>query len=349
MKTNKLIGSGIALVLIIIVLVGLNLWTDKKSGKAEAFFPDFTPETCAQVVISTDDTYIRLFKQNGTWMVSDAAPEAAAAAPALDETADTESVPSAVPQRDLFPYRADSAAVQKALRTLGEIEKEMLISRNPEKREKFEVDSGNGLTVEVFDQNRESLGSIVIGKSGPDFGSNYIRPLGSNNVYSVAGNVRGTLKTKPKQWCDETVIAFDKDRAEKIVISKAAKKITLVTRDTIIDSVPTTQWYIDGAKRTKADQSKVQNLINAISNLTCDDWETGSLSLEEMGFSPPQLGVRVSLSTGKTKELLLGAQKDKRSKYFAKLPDEETIFLIAKNDVNKMDKNVEDFMPKNRD
>ncbi len=343
MKMNKLIGSGIALVLIIVLIVGLNMFSEKRAGKKEAFFPAFSAKTCSQFIITADNDVVRLFKENATWKASDKLEDTQSGSAIGDEVTTDISDKSG-----FYPYPADSSAVRNALRKIGEMEKEMLMSTNPEKRDKFKVDSTNGLLLEVFDENRESMGSVVIGKSGPAMGSHYVRMLGSDNVYSVSGNIRNAFHTSPKRWCDKTIISFDAARAEKIELINRMQKTALAKRDTVIDSAATTRWHLTSPKKAAADQGKVSGIVTALSDFTCSSWETSALSMADMGLDKPQLVARVTLNTGTTKEIIIGNQKKKSKNFFVKLPQKETAFLVAKKDIDKLDKNFDDLVKESK-
>lgn len=79
------------------------------------------------------------------------------------------------------------------------LEKEILISKNAEKWDKFNVGDSTGKHLFLYAENHELLGMYVIG-SGTDYSRNFIRIGDQPNVYRTNSNVQYLLNTSPTYW-----------------------------------------------------------------------------------------------------------------------------------------------------
>ena len=83
---------------------------------------------------------------------------------------------------------------------LLKVEKEMLMSTNIEKAEKFGVDDSLGRHLKIFDVNDNQIMHYIFGNSGQDYQHNYIREAKSNDIYRTNDNVWWLLNTSPTYW-----------------------------------------------------------------------------------------------------------------------------------------------------
>ena len=79
------------------------------------------------------------------------------------------------------------------------LEKEILISKNPEKWDKFNVDDSTGKRFSFMDENEKNLGEFVIGQ-GQDYSRNFIRIGDNPEVYRTNTNVQYLLNTNASFW-----------------------------------------------------------------------------------------------------------------------------------------------------
>ena len=77
---------------------------------------------------------------------------------------------------------------------------DMIMSKNPEKWEKFGVDDSLGRHIKIFDRNDNLILHYIFGNSGSDFQHNYVRENLSNDVYRTDDNVYFLLNCNPTYW-----------------------------------------------------------------------------------------------------------------------------------------------------
>jgi len=183
MKNKKLIfGTGAILLVIAIFMVTEKLNTLSPAEHKRAFFPHLEERTITSLVITEGENSVTLDRTSGSWMVSKT----------LEEQT----------------YPADSASVQIAVEKIVSMRKGDLVSDNPANQPAFEVDDTNSMSVQIFTSNNNTAAGILhIGKTGPDWSSNYVRQGGTNAVYSVPGGLRYSLFCDIEKWRAREMVA----------------------------------------------------------------------------------------------------------------------------------------------
>lgn len=77
---------------------------------------------------------------------------------------------------------------------------DMIISKNPEKWNKFGVTDSSGKMVTLFDEDNTLLLSIIFSNKGQDYSHNFYRTVGENEVYRTTENIFYMINTKPTYW-----------------------------------------------------------------------------------------------------------------------------------------------------
>jgi len=175
---NKKLTLGISAILLVIaafiIVEKLN-----KSSPAEhkvMFFPNIDAQSIISLVITEGENSVTLDKASGSWVVSKT----------LEEQT----------------YPADGASVQTAVDKIVSMRRGDLVSDNPANQPTFEVDDTNSMNVQIFTSSNSNgaAGTLHIGKTGPDWSSNYVRKSGTNAVYSVSGGLRHSLFSDIERW-----------------------------------------------------------------------------------------------------------------------------------------------------
>jgi len=341
MKTKNLVISTAALIVVILlILISDRLGKRSPSEKATPFFPGVSTEDVSKLRIAGTDDTVMLVRKGDVWFVEQQ-PQAPAGEKEAETKGETESLLEgeaiAAPQ-EVKTYPADSAAITTALEKLQQMKKEVLVSKNPEKRGLFEVDTAKGTVVEAWNSTGESLGRVILGKSGPDWSSHYVRAEGSDKVYSVSGGVKHSFFSEPKRWKDKTVVSFDKSLARRLTIKKEGVEI-VVAKET--DTAGTAAWKLVSPVAQPAQDSAVEKLVEAFAEFKCADWETdASLSRDSMGLADPEMVVSVTLENGDTRTAMVG--KKKKNRFWVEAKGKDAVFLVAEYNVNKLDKNLDD-------
>ncbi|MBD3316280.1 MAG: DUF4340 domain-containing protein, partial [Chitinivibrionales bacterium] len=335
------------LLVLLLVVVGIIVLTeniDKLSSgsKKDAFLPGYSEDNVSAFMIVAQKDSVKIRRKGDIWVVdADPAVTGSGQASGLTNVADKQTGADTEKGRKSRLYPADSAAVATALEKMSNLSKDDLVSTNPEKQELFEVDSANGVLVKVWDAQDKPLGSFRIGKSGPDWSSNYVRKIGSDKVYTVGGSIKYSFFSDEQRWRDKTVQKFDKNNAKSITLVKGTA--TTIKMEKEKDSTGADIWKLVSPEKHMADLAKVNKLLGALSNLKTTGWEENvALDDDTLGFSEPELVARVTLGNGDTKEIVVGNKKGTENKFWVKAAGKEATFLVADHTISKLDVNVEE-------
>ena len=77
---------------------------------------------------------------------------------------------------------------------------DMVMSKNPEKWEKFGVTDSLGKTVNLFDENGRLLSSVIFSNKGQDYSHNFYRIDSENEVYRTTENIFYMINVQPNYW-----------------------------------------------------------------------------------------------------------------------------------------------------
>ncbi|MBD3239502.1 MAG: DUF4340 domain-containing protein [Chitinivibrionales bacterium] len=351
MKTkNLLTWVGIFAVVVIVVIVAGMLRNRRPSDEAQKFFPKLSESDIQKVMVATGGDTAVVHRKGDIWVVGEAeeeaAPTAAGGLAALSDSASQETAQTAeeepVPAA-LREYPADSAAVASMLEKITTMNKDILASTKPEKQSMYQVDSAGGTYVQVWNDKGEKAGSFYIGKnSSAGWSSHYVRMDGSNKVYSVRGSIKYAFKANSKDWRDKTVTKFPKTSAARISLAKRSGQTIVVEKSTDSTGAPT--WSMATPQQHKAEQSKIDDILNTLSNMKCTGWETDTeLSEDSLGFNEPELVVSVTLEGGAERTVQIGNKKGTEDKFWVRTPAREGVtFLVSSYTINKLDVGVDE-------
>ncbi len=338
---KKVLYSVVILVILVAVLfIGENLGGKKPSEKELRFFPDLTEQSIGSLNIREGAGGIKVRRKGDVWVVSKSTHETASASTGplgADDSAKAFPAASGVEEESAGrEYPVDSASIASALEKLTSLKKDALVSENPEKQNIFEVDTGKGIRVDLEDNSGKSLGSFIIGKSGADYNSNYIRSKGSNAVYMAAGGIRYAFFTDLDRWRNKSILKFDKGTAKGLTLTKKDGSSIILSH---ADSG--NAWSITEPIEGPAKSETVDEILSKLSTLTASGFQDSALADTAMGFNSPELGVTLSFNNGSSRNVVFG-KKNGESKYWVKTDGKNQIFLIGEYYVNQINKTLDD-------
>lgn len=344
MKTKTLVQwVGALVVVALVVILGAVLRSRRPSERSQLFFPALAENSCSSVTVALKADTVRLKRTGDVWVVAGGRQEAGAAglASGLADSAaaaqDT-AAPTLPLERD---YPVDSAMFASMMEKLKTMKKDELISQNPDKQTLFEVDSVNGTLVQVWNDKGTLAGAFRIGKNGPGWSSHYVRLVGSNDVYSVQGSIKYSFPAETNRWRDRTIVKFARSAARSITLAKKAGVRIVMEKGA--DSTGAPVWNLAVPVVRKAAADKVEAMLNALTRLTCMDWETNAqLTDKDMGFAEPELTVTVGLEGGGERTIVIGKLVENQSKFWVRNPELPGVtFFVSSYTIETLDKNVE--------
>jgi hypothetical protein len=215
-------------------------------------------------------------------------------------------------------YAANSSAVENLLESLAMLKADSLVSRNAERHALYEVSKETGLRVEALDRDKRALAALLIGKSGPNIISTYVRNDDSDQVYLVDGILQNAAAKSLNEWRDKTIFSFKPEQVTAY---------TVIGTSSLALNKTNGKWLI-GTEHEPANTAAVEQAVRALTTLSAADFAEGPL--ETFGLAAPEQTVTAALADGTRLTLLLGKGMNAFQQY-AKKADDGTIFIVEKH------------------
>jgi hypothetical protein len=230
-------------------------------------------------------------------------------------------------------YPADPEGVREILDFVGSARADRKVSDNPAKRGVFEVDD-SGLKVKVEGAEGAVLAHFVVGKSGPDFLSTYVRREDSDEVYLIDQSLRRIfVRVGPRQWRDKAIFRLAGPDITKLRWTREGKTVAL-------EADASGNWTLTAPATAPARRDEVEALRNALATLQSDDFATG-ITPSAAGLDAPYARMEFTLRDGTSHTLEVGKEND-RSQRYARRSGADTLFLVNNFRVNTLFKGVEE-------
>ena len=289
---------GTVKLLIILVILALLAFlversrTRKLSPHLKRLISEKQTEKIDRIIISREGDTSRLIRENDTWYVEILGKK----------------------------KKTDEKKVDRLFGTLDSLRGE-LVSSSGERYGEYEVDE-KGLRA-LFLSNDDTVLDIIVGKSGPDFNSSYVRKADEKGVYLVNRYLRSVFYPNPDRWRDRKIVEFDRDSIEEFLVRKGKKYCRVVREDTL---------YV--VKEGDCDTSKIRSFLGTWSRLTAVSFDD-TISVAAAGLDKPQYIVTLVPVKGEEVKLTVGKKDDKNRYYLGKEGDEQ-IYIIAPYTVNRL-------------
>ena len=281
--------------------------TKKTREEASPLFPDLKIEQVKKIVVKKSNTTTTLENRGNLWYI-------------LDKE----------------EYPADPTLVAGVIKKIQGFKKINLASRKKDKHSLFEVKEGMGVEVTLWGPEKKELARFLIGKTGPNFLSTYIRKADSDDVYLYDDYLRGDFDKPVNNWRDKTILVFNPNEVVTLTISKLKEKETLVlTKDT------QGNWQFEEPISSLAENPPTEKLLTTLGNLKAIDFADEEKEMKESGIDDPTYQITVRLKDNRKKTLLVGNKKE-RGQYYAKNDEKKYLFLLDQNTVESLVPKVKD-------
>ena len=80
------------------------------------------------------------------------------------------------------------------------VQKELQVTKNPSKWEKFGVNDTLGKKFAFFDKDNKIIGNFIFGNEGQDYQHNYVREINEEDVFRTSDNIFYLLNTSVTYW-----------------------------------------------------------------------------------------------------------------------------------------------------
>jgi len=279
----------------------------KTREEASPLFPDHKIEQVKKIVVKKSNTTTTLENRDNLWYI-------------LDKE----------------EYPADPTLVEGVIKKIQGFKKSNLASRKKDKHSLFEVKEGMGVEVTLLGPEKKELARFLIGKTGPDFLSTYIRKADSDDVYLYGDYLRADFDKQANNWRDKNILAFNTTEVVTLTISKVKEKETIVlTKDT------QGNWQLEEPISSLAENPAIEKILTTLGNLKAIDFADEEKELKDSGLDAPTCQITVRLKDNRKKTLLVGNTKE-RGQYYAKNDEKKYLFLLDQNTVESLVPKVKD-------
>ncbi|MEW5875663.1 MAG: DUF4340 domain-containing protein [Candidatus Zixiibacteriota bacterium] len=216
---------------------------------------------------------------------------------------------------------------------------ENIISTNPVKSERFEVDTLRGRIMRCFGGG-ETLAEFVIGKIGGDLSHTYVRRLDSDTVYLARGQFQQLFTMMPDMWKSLTVFEFDSSMVDSI-------RWSYPDVETKLFRAPDRSWlaWRTGMKEpVPADTTSARARLAAMAPLKVDGYHPegspGAPTFDTLG-----LQLIVNTSDGRADTLICNTLPEGSQKTYARRPGREhPIYIFFGPDYGRIKGRYEDLI-----
>jgi hypothetical protein len=287
----------------ILIILGITVYLFERGGVREqqeaspkaVIFPAFKTGQAAVISIKTRGKTVSLVKK-GNWLV------------ALNG--------------DYYP--ADKSEVENIFKTVNNMQRESIVSTDPNKYPVFELDPVNGVEVKISRSDNTPLAHFFVGKNGPDLISTYIRIGGEKDVLLLSGMIKPAFDKELKDWRDKTIFNLKAEDIAKIDTISPPKKVSLKKDDK-------GNWEMVVPEKAKVKKDVIEGMVNTLATFKAYDFEDGA-DLKTCGLISPSTKIQITMKDNSTFTLLIGKEKDS-SKRYAKREDNPTVFLVQNFDL----------------
>lgn len=189
-------------------------------------------------------------------------------------------------------YQADSATVARFWDAVDGATVGDLVATNPANHPRMGVSADSAWTLEV--QRSGNPGTVLVGGSGPGFGTSYVRLPDSDPVYLVSANLRPHLTRNVDGWRSKRLARLDTAQVQRLEIERNGDRVTLLRSDSL--------WAVEDG--SPADESRVRSLLGELTRLDASGFfaSTDTLPSQEGSIlalgSPGDTLLSLSLGTG---------------------------------------------------
>jgi hypothetical protein len=186
----------VILLILLVIQVGLILFLDRPvytpEAKSPSFFPDFNAEQARRIEITQGNKRLVLIKDSG-WLV----------------------------EAGEHRYQANFFYIDTLLNSVQRLDRQNLLSRNPDKVKVFGLDGEAAIRLEVQGSGGAPMARLLVGKNlGPSRGT-YVKAPDEDEVYLVMEDLRYACVRGDDwvtSWREEAVLKLEADSMQALRI-----------------------------------------------------------------------------------------------------------------------------------
>lgn len=223
-------------------------------------------------------------------------------------------------------YAADTAAIDNLLETAAKIRVESVVSRSPGKFKAFEVDPENGVDVRIEDAAQKNIAHFVVGKSGPDLFSTYLRLADAQQVVLANGMLKMAFEREMKEWRDKTIFSLNQQEITDYLVKGDVQYH--------MQKAASGAWEMIAPEKFAPKKDIVEDCLKTVSALKAVDFAEGRL--QDFQLDKPVREIIITVKgSGAAKALLIGKNKN-AFQCFVKTSDADTVYVMENYNLEKL-------------
>ena len=320
MKLKK--EYGILIAVILALLLYLILRNPDRTHYTLPKIPEVSKTEISKIEISKGDTPIVLNKKDNRWYI---------------------------PPRE---FQADTNKVKNMIDTIEKLTLTALVSES-KNYDRYDLTDDKKITVRAWSGDKLSR-EFEVGKPATSYRHTFVKLPGDDRVFHARENFRSRFDQTVDTLRDKTVLSFDKTDIQEIRITKGDQSMTFAraqipakvntTKETQAESPFPTKtasvWQNDVGKN--GDESKLNSLLSALSNLSCEKYIDGK---KKEDFTDPIYTVQ--LKGAQSYSLSLFAKKENDTKGYPAISSESNYpFLLRESQGDSIMKKPDELLKK---
>ena len=162
-------------------------------------------------------------------------------------------------------FEADSGAVERFLRALGEVEVAGVAAANPANHARLGVDADSAWALSAQDGP-----TVLLGKAGNRFRTAYARMPGADAASLIEGDLRSAAARPLLDWRNKLILALDTAAVASIRVARDGQEALYERGEAA--------WTMDGGE---ADEVSVRNMLQELASLRASGFAEDGADMSE--------------------------------------------------------------------
>jgi len=260
MTSTQLKWIAVALAAAVVLWLGAELFTGKSDTVEQgALIGEISQESIDTVTFAKADSTVRLVRSaDGTWQVNG--------------------------------FKAEPASITHLFEAFDDARTGELVAQSASSHERMGV-GDTGATRVTVQQGDDTVLQLLVGKSGRQYGSVFVRSAGQDPVYLVKSDLGTFAGRSVNQWRDKRIATVDTSQVQTMSVERGSDRYTL-SRDS-------THWVLGDGSPT--DSSHVVRMLGGFASLTAtgDGFATAA-QVDSADFDRPERAVTLLGGSGDT-------------------------------------------------
>jgi len=232
--------------------------------------------------------------------------------------------------------KVDDGEVSGITSNLSSAEVQSVVDEAPKDLQRYGLDKPR-VEVAFKTAGDKDYRRLRVGTKTPTGGDLYAQRTGDKRVFLIPSYVENTFDRKPFDFRDKKILAFDRDKVDRLEIAHGDVKLELAKAGQ--------DWNITAPLQTRADSSSVESIVTRLQSAQMKSLPAEhATDLKPYGLDKPVATATVGL--GSTRATLAFGQKAEGGDVYARDVTRPAVVTVAADLLTDIQKNVSDLRRK---